>query len=109
MLAGRPLVWYAHHGVGFAMYIPCSAAGALVPYLLASELAARDALLGLALLFGGMASLLTSCGLGSSFLLAMWALSACVGAPRRSQARLPPGERALLCPPHVQGCNFFAL
>lgn len=64
------MVWYAHHGVGVAMSIPAAAAGALLPYALAPGVGLRDALLGLALLFGGIASMATSFGNGSSFLLA---------------------------------------
>lgn len=60
--AGKPMVWYSRHALGFAMYLPSGVAGALLPYLM-SNLTARDALLGAALLLGSIASLLTSAGL----------------------------------------------
>ena len=61
MCAGRPMVWYSQHGLGFAMAMPAAVAGALLPYL-ASSLQLRDALLGAALLLSGIASFMTSAG-----------------------------------------------
>ena len=82
------MVWYSRHSLGFAIFVPMAVAGALLPHLV-SSLQPRNALLGVALLLGGMASVMTSFGMGSSFLPALWALSSIVAAPSPGRVRAP--------------------
>ena len=76
------MVWYSQHAVAFAMYIPAAVAGALMPFLL-TPLEHRAALMGTALVLSGSAALLTAAGLGSGFLLAMWAGAAIIACPNQ--------------------------
>ena len=74
------MVWYSQHAIAFAMYMPAAVAGALMPSMV-FPLDHRGALMGTALLLGGFAALMTAVGLGSGFLLALWACAAILATP----------------------------
>ncbi len=69
------------------MYIPAALAGALTPFLF-NPLEHRAALMGTALVLSGSAALLTAAGLGSGFLLAMWAGAAIIACPTQPKVSM---------------------
>ena len=74
------MVWYSQHTIAFAMYVPAAVAGALTPFLF-TPVEHRAALMGTATVLSASAALMTAAGLGSGFLLAMWAGAAVIACP----------------------------
>lgn len=64
-----------------------------------------NSLLGMALVLGGLASLMTSLQLGSAFLFAAWAAAALLGMPAAGRVR-KPAARNIKQRPHCTGAHF---
>jgi hypothetical protein len=107
--AGRPMVWYSQHWLGFLMYLPASLAAQLIPYGRVHADAA-SLVLGAAAVHGAAASLLTSLGAGSSFVFALmsfgavFAVAPAVRAPASSPVRGQAVHLAYPPPPRARSC-----
>ena len=68
------MAWYGHDAVPYMMLVPAATAGLLLPYL-GRKVDPKTAALGNTLAFSLLASLLTSCGLGASYVGVIWAMA----------------------------------
>ena len=85
-------MWAGQVWVAYIQYMPFAVAGGLLPHLCMHSAGPQWALAGFSAAAGTLAVALTSAGLGSGYLLAVWALSAqlaCLLLPLVRPANLP--------------------
>ena len=78
MHAGQPMAWAGHSWAAYAQYMPFALAGLLLPFLVGTETGRqpRWALAGFSAAWGALAEILTQAGMGSGYVLALWAAAA---------------------------------
>lgn len=69
-------MWAGQAWVAYVQYMPFAVAGGLLPHLCMLGAGPQWALAGFSAAAGAIAVALTSAGLGSGYLLAVWALAA---------------------------------
>ena len=76
VLAGKPMLWFGKYAITVGMHVPLGVAGAMLPYCCRSKFGCRRAhaqLHGWTVGMGAVAALMTFAGLGTGFVLALWA------------------------------------
>lgn len=84
LVFGKPMLWYSDHRWGFLMYMPVAVAAMLSCQAAGQRWLRLDlvtALLGMAAAVGALAAFMTSLGLGSAAIFALWGIATLLGLP----------------------------